>query len=169
MAKKYIARIDGKNLEVEAIVTSAPDEIVATDNTGKLDISLMPVGVGAEVRIALAFEDLTGGNFVNGFSDGGVFKFRKADATTSGKPAYGFVLASVTAGNLATVYGLSNTNTQLAGLTVGADYYLSTTPGAVMIAPGPVASGNLSQQLGVASKATELVFDGPASAGVELA
>jgi hypothetical protein len=166
---KYLARVSGVNTEVIPAVTSAADAIVALDNTGKLDISVMPVGIGPEVRTVPAFEDLTAGNFVNIFLSGGVAKARKADATTSGKPAHGFVLSNVTAPADATVFGLSNTNTALAGLTIGSVYYLSTTPGGVMVAPGPVGSGVRSQELGIASLSTEMVFDGPASASVILA
>jgi hypothetical protein len=166
---KYLARVSGVNTEVIPAVISAADAIVALNNTGKLDISVMPVGIGPEVRTVPAFEDLTAGNFVNIFLSGGVAKARKADATTSGKPAHGFVLSNVTAPADATVFGLSNTNTALAGLTIGSVYYLSTTPGGVMIAPGPVGSGVRSQELGIASLTTEMVFDGPASASVILA
>ncbi len=166
---KYIARINGKNTEVVPAVTTSPDKIVATGPDGKLDVSLMPVGIGPEVRICPAFENLTAGDFVNLFLSGGVIKARKADATTGGKPADGFVLANVTAPNDATVFGLSNTNTALSGLTIGTTYYLSTTPGGVMASPGPTSSGNFNQQLGLASSTTELVFDGPSSAGVEMA
>lgn len=168
MGKKYIARINGANVEVLAPTTSTPDSLVATGADGKWDISLMPVGVGAEVIVAPAFEDLAAGNFVNKFLSGGVIKIRKADATTSGKPADGFVLDNVVAPANATVYGLSNLNTAVAGLTIGAKYYLSTTPGGITTTP-PAASGNFSQQVGTANKATEIVFDGPASAGVEMA
>lgn len=166
---KYIARVSGKNKEVAAIQSSAgagdAGKIPAVDSSGLLDISFMPVGVAAEVTIAASFEDLVAGNFVNLFLSGGVIKVRKADATDATKPANGFVLANVTSPANATVYRESNTNTALSGLTIGSDYYLSTTPGGVTIAPGPVAAGNLNQRLGVAASATSLVFeDGPASA-----
>jgi hypothetical protein len=166
---KYLARVSGVNTEVIPTVTGAPDEIAALGPDARWHINLMPVGIGPEVRTVPAFEDLTAGNFVNIFLSGGVAKARKADATTSGKPAHGFVLSNVTAPADATVFGLSNTNTALAGLTIGSVYYLSTTPGGVMIAPGPVGSGVRSQELGIASLSTEMVFDGPASASVILA
>jgi hypothetical protein len=166
---KYLARVSGVNTEVVPAVTTTPDAIAALGADGKFHISLMPVGVGQEVRVVEAFEDLTAGNFVNIFLSGGVAKARKADATTSGKPAHGFVLSNVTAPADATIFGLSNTNTALAGLTIGSVYYLSTTPGGVMVAPGPVGSGVRSQELGIASLTTEMVFDGPASASVILA
>ena len=166
-ANKYLALVSGKIKEIFATVvsTGAPDanEIVALDAAGLLDISVMPVGVGAEVTVAASFENLTAGNFVNLFLSGGVIKVRLADATTNAKPAHGFVLANVTAPANATVYRISNLNNALAGLTIGSDYYLSTTPGAVAIDPGPSATGNIVQQLGKATSATAFVFSNETS------
>jgi hypothetical protein len=156
-ANKYLAIIAGKVKEVYASVTSTPNAVVAMDSTGKLDISVMPVGITAEVTLADATEALSAGNFVNLYLSGGVTKCRKADATSNGKPANGFVLAAVSSGAQATVYRISKLNNQLTGLTIGADYYLDTTAGGVTVTP-PSATGNLVQYLGRATSATELVF-----------
>lgn len=158
-APKYVARVLGKFKEVIAVVVATANSIVATDATGRIDASFLPVGVGPELTTAPAFENLSAGNFVNLFLSGGVIKVRLADATTAGKPAHGFVLANVTAPANAQVYSLSQTNTALTGLTIGSEYYLSTTPGAVLVDPGAIASGNLNQHLGIADSATELVFE----------
>src|SRR5690348_13233365 len=105
---KYIANSSGKLKEVAATQSSAgagdAGKIPALDSAGLLDISMMPVGVGAEVVVAPAFENLTAGNFVNLFDNSGAINVRKADATTNAKPADGFVLANVTAPANATVY-----------------------------------------------------------------
>lgn len=160
-ANKYIASIAGRLKEVFGLVvsTGAPDanKIVAVDATGKLDISLMPAGVTTEVTVCASFENLTAGNFVNLFLSGGVIQARLADATTNAKPAHGFVLANVTSPANATVYRLSTTNTAVSGLTIGSDYYLTTTPGAISTTP-PSASGNIVQPLGRATLATSIVF-----------
>jgi len=170
---KYISRTAGKNKEVAGQQTSAgvgdANKIPALDSTGKFDISLMPVGVGAEVKICAAFENLVAGDFVNLFLSGGVIQAQKADATGATKGAHGFVIANVTAPANATVYLLSTINAYVvATLTIGSDYYLSTTPGGVLISPGPVAAGNLNQYLGRATGANELLFEGPISAAVEM-
>ena len=141
------------------VSTGAPDanKIVAVNASGILDISLMPTGVGAEVTVAASSENLTAGDFVNLFLSGGVIKVQRADATTNAKPAHGFVLANVTAPANATVYRTSQNNTALAGLTIGSDYFLATTPGSLTTTP-PSASGNIVQPLGRATLATALVF-----------
>lgn len=168
-AQRFLALVAGKLKQIVASVTGTADAIPAGDASGRLDISWMPVGVGAETTSCLASENLASGDFVNLHLDSGVIKARKADATTAGKPAHGFVLAAVTSGNTATVYGTSNKNTGLTGLTIGSDYYLSTTPGGVSIDPGPATAGNLSQLLGRAESATALVFMGGPASSVELA
>ena len=87
----------------------------------------------------------------------GTAKARKADATTAGKEANGFVLSAVTLGNNATVY-FDGTDTQLSSLTPGAVYYLATTAGGVTDTP-PSGSGNVLQRVGRALSATELTFE----------
>jgi hypothetical protein len=159
---KYIANSSGKLKEVAAIQSStgAPDadKIPALNSSGVFDISFMPPGVGAEVVIAASSENLVAGNFVNLHNNGGTINVRKADATTNAKPADGFVLANVTSPANATVYLISAQNTAVSGLTVGADYWLSTTAGAVT-ATAPSTAGNIVQRLGKAKSATELVFE----------
>ena len=160
-ANKYLALISGRLKEVFGLVVSsgAPDanKIVALDAAGKLDASVLPAGVSAEVTVCASFENLTAGDFVNLFLDSAVIKARKADATTNAKPAHGFVLANVTAPANATVYRISTANTALTGLTIGSDYWLSTTPGAATTTP-PSATGNIVQELGRATLTTSMVF-----------
>jgi hypothetical protein len=84
-------------------------------------------------------------------------KVRKADATTSGKEAHGFVLAAVTSGANATVY-FEGTNTQVTAQTPG-PVFLQTTAGTGG-ATAPSASGNVVQRLGVAVSTTAVNFEG---------
>lgn len=167
-APTFVDRIAGKFKQLRAAIVATPDSIVGTDSTGRIDVSFLPVGVGPEVTICVSSENLTAGNFVNLYLNGGIITARKADATDTTKPAHGFVLASTTSPANATVYRVSQVNTALSGLTIGSDYYLSTTPGAVEIAPGPSATGNLSQRLGIASKTTELVFEDGVGSSCEI-
>lgn len=170
-ANKYVALIAGKLKEVLGLVISTgvsdANKIVALDSTGKLDVSVLPVGVGPEVVVAASSENLVAGNFVNLYDNAGTINVRKADATTNGKPAHGFVKANVTSPANATVYLLSNINDAVSGLTVGLDYWLHTTPGALTNTP-PSASGNISQHIGIAKSATEIPF-APVHATVEIA
>lgn len=159
-AQGFLALVANKWKEILASVTGTANAIPAGDTTGRLDISWMPVGVGQEVTTAIASEALTAGNFVNLYNNAGTLNVRKADATTNAKPAHGFVLANVSSSGTATIFRISNTNTALAGLTIGGEYYLSTTPGAVIISGSfTPASGNIVQYLGIADSATSLVFE----------
>jgi hypothetical protein len=158
---KYMADSAGKLVEIQPITTSAgagdSSKLVQTDSNGRWDISLMPAGIGAEVSIVPSFENLTAGNFINLFNNGGAVNSRKADATTNTKNAHGFTLATVTAPASSTIYGISTKNTALSALTIGADYWLATTPGGVTTT-APSATGNYVQELGTTESATAMVF-----------
>jgi hypothetical protein len=165
MADKYLKQVSGVFTEQEAKASSGgagdAGKIIALDPTGRIDGSMMPVGIGAETKTLQASENLADGDFVNIFNDTGTVKARKADATTPGKEANGFVLAAVVLGGSAVVY-LDGINTHLVGLTAGSVYYLSTTAGTVTDT-SPSGTGNVVQRIGRALSATEIDFDpGPA-------
>lgn len=156
---KYLYNNAGTITEKEAKQSSAgagdAGKIPALDAAGRLDNSMMPVGIGADTQSIVSSENLAAGDLVNIWSDVGVFKVRKADASAAGKEAHGFVLAAVTAPASATVYFEGN-NTQVTGLTPGPKF-LSTTPG-LSTATAPSAAGNVVQRVGFASSATNLNF-----------
>lgn len=159
---KFLSRISGKTKEVTPITTSSgatdASKIAQTDTDGRFHTSLMPTGIGPATVVVPASEALSAGDFINLWNDSGTMKARKADATTTGKEADGFVLAAVSSGANATVYK-RGTNTARTGLTAGTEYYLSTTAGGVTALPGPVGSGNISQFLGKATSSTEVEFE----------
>lgn len=159
---KYIALVSGRKQEVASIQSSAgvgdAGKIPALDTAGKLDVTMMPVGVVADSKLLVAFENLTAGDFVNVFDDGGTAKARKADAATAGKEVDGFVLASVSTAANATVF-FEGTNTQLSGLTLGARYYLSAATAGLATATPPSTASNVVQYIGRAVSATELSFE----------
>ena len=161
-AARFLKKVGTLVKDVAAAVVATADSLVSTDATGRIDSSFLPVGVGPEVTLATATEALAAGDFVNIYNNGGVTSVRKADATTNGKPANGFVLANVANAGQATIYRISQTNTALTGLTRGARYYLSkATPGAVVdeaTAGAYAVNGNIIQELGYADSATSLVF-----------
>jgi len=161
MADKYIKQNAGVLTEVEALVESAgagdAGKIPALDNTGKLDESMMPVGIGADTTIVYAFEALGAGDFVNIYNDAGTAKCRLADASTNGKHAHGFVLAAVDADANATVYH-EGSNTQVTGMTPGDVFLSAATPGQATSTP-PSATGNVVQKLGVATSATNIAVE----------
>jgi len=157
---KYIALISGKLKEVIGLQVSTgvsdANKIPALDSAGRLDISLMPAGITAEVVVAPTSENLTAGNIVNLYNNAGALTIRKADATTNTKPAYGFVMANTTSPANATMYILGVANSFVTGKTVGATYYLDTTAGGVTATP-PSASGNIVQEIGIATATTEIL------------
>jgi hypothetical protein len=159
-ANKFLALVSGRVREIIATVSStgASDDgkIVALDSSGRLDVSVLPVGLGAETKQIQASETLAAQDLVNIWNSSGLFRVRKADATTSGKEANGFVLAPVSSGQNATVY-LEGTITGLGGMLPGR-YYLSTTAGQATITP-PSGSGNVVQAVGTALSTTELSFE----------
>lgn len=161
MAQKTIQLNAGQLTEVEALVTSAgagdAGKVVATDSAGKLDPSLMPTGIGADTSTIVASENLSAGDFVNMWNDGGTIKVRKADAS-NGRRADGFVLSAFSSAANATVYH-EGSNTQLSGLTLGATYYLSGSVAGGITTTAPSTSGHIVQEVGRAAGATRLTFE----------
>ena len=158
-AKKFLRLVNGVLTEIFGVQASAgaanAGDIVALDDSGRIDNSMMPVGIGADTASIQASENLAAGDWVNVWNNSGA-KVRKADATTAGKEAHGFVLAAVTSGNPATVY-FEGTNTQVSGQTPG-PVFLQTTAG-VGGPTVPSASGNVVQQIGVAVSTTAVNFE----------
>ena len=158
-AKKFLRLVNGVLTEIFGVQASAgagnAGDLVSLDDSGRIDNSMMPVGIGADTSTITASETLAAGDWVNVWNNSGA-KVRKADATTAGKEAHGFVLAAVTSGNPATVY-FEGTNTQVSGQTPG-PVFLQTTAG-VGGPTVPSASGNVVQQIGVAVSATAVNFE----------
>lgn len=158
--KKFLRLVNNLVTEVLGIQASAgaanAGDIVALDDSGRIDNSMMPVGIGADTAVIAASEALAAGDWVNVWNSTGA-KVRKADATTSGKEAHGFVLAAVTSGANATVY-FEGTNTQVTAQTPG-PVFLQITAGTGG-ATAPSASGNVVQRLGVAVSTTAVNFEG---------
>lgn len=158
-AKKFLRQVAGAITEIAGVVTSAgagnDGDIPALDSSGRLDTSVMPVGIGADTAAITASEALAAGDFVNVWNSTGA-KVRKADATTAGKEAHGFVLAAVSSSATATVY-FEGTNTQVSGQTPG-NVFLQTTAGTAG-ATVPSTAGNVVQNLGVATSTTTINFE----------
>ena len=161
MADKYLKLNGGVPTETEATVQSAgaadAGKILALDAAGRIDETVLPTGIGADTSVVEAAENLGAGDLVNLFSDSGAFKARKADASTSGKHAHGFVLDSVTSGNSAVVYH-EGTVTGLAGVTPG-DLYLSATVPGGFTDTAPSGAGQVVQRIGVGTSASTLNFE----------
>ena len=156
---KYLANIAGLTTEVAGQQTSAgagdANKIVALDATGKIDTTMMPVGVAADSVVIVSSEALSAGDFVNIHNSSGA-KVRKADASTSAKEAHGFVIAAVSNGGNATVY-FEGSNGQVTGQTPGAVFLSATTPG-LATSTAPSGAGQVVQRIGFATSATSINF-----------
>jgi hypothetical protein len=156
---KYLSNNAGTITEVQPVSTSAgagdAGKIAQLDGSGRFDTSMMPVGLGADTASITASEALAAGDLVNVWNSTGA-KVRKADASTSGKEAHGFVLSAVSSSASATVY-FEGTNTQVTGLTPGVQFLSASTPGLATVT-APSGSGQVVQRVGFATAATALNF-----------
>lgn len=75
MADKAIQLVSGKLTQVEATVVSTgvgeAGDLVALDSTGKLDVSVLPTGLGPSVKLILASENIGAGKYVNIYDNTG--------------------------------------------------------------------------------------------------
>lgn len=158
---KYIKNNAGQLQEVAALQASAgagdAGKIPALDASGRIDNSMMPVGIGADTKDIVTSEALSAGDFVNIYDNAGTPTARKADASSPAKRAHGFVLAAVGSGANATVY-FEGQNTQVSGLTAGEVYLDDASPGDATDT-APSTAGHIVQRLGVALDATTIDFD----------
>lgn len=158
---KYLSNNAGTLTEVAATQTSAgaadAGKIGALDAAGRWALEMMPSGVAPDVATITASEALAAGDLVNVWDNAGAFNVRKADASTSGKEANGFVLAAVSSSAPAIVY-FAGPNTQVTGLTPGVRFLSATTPGGTVSA-APSGTGKVVQRVGIATSATSLNFE----------
>jgi len=157
---KYLTNNGGTITEVAATTTSAgaadAGKIPQFDASGRLDSSTMPVGLGADTQQVTASEALAAGDLVNIWNNASAFAARKADASTSGKRAHGFVLSTVASGAQATVY-FEGTDTGQTSVPPGELFLSATTPGKVT-ATAPSGSGQTVQRVGFGVSATAFNF-----------
>jgi hypothetical protein len=156
---KFLTFLSNKIQFVTAIASSAgagdANKIISTGSDGLIDPTLMPTGIGADTQSVVASENLSAGDWVNVYDNGGTPSVRKADANPE-RACTGFVLSSVSSAANATVYR-SGTNTALTGLTTGTYYYLSATAG-TGTATAPTTSGDVIQGLGYAATSSSIAF-----------
>jgi hypothetical protein len=161
MAHKPIQLVNGKLTQIEATVisTGATDagEVVALDSSGKLDVSVLPTGVGPNVKVLVASEAIGAGKYINIWNDGGVPTIRLAD-NSNGREAHGFVKDSVASAANGTVY-FEGTNDDLSALTPGARQYLGTAGGVTATPPTFLGGATIHQLVGSAISATEIDTD----------
>jgi hypothetical protein len=156
--QKFMTLENGSQKLIDAgVVTSAGEsdtgKVPVLDNSGRLDTTMMPVGIGADTRVVSTSESLSAGSLVNIWNNFGTPAVRKADATVAGKEAHGFVMSSFTHPTTATVYFEGNNTAILGGIPGIA--FLSTTPGTIT-ANAPNMQGNIVQKVGIVTGPTSL-------------
>lgn len=160
-ASKLLQLVSGIITQVAAIVTSsgAADDgkIPALDSTGRLDPSMMPVGIAADVKILPSTENIGAGKYVNIFDNAGTPSVRLAD-NSNNRPAMGYVRDAVISPANATIY-FESANDDLSGLTAGQRHYLGTAGGTTVTPPTAAGGAQISQVLGIAISATEINTD----------
>ena len=162
MAGDYLKYVAGFYQEIVALVTStgATDagKIVKTDATGRLDSTIMPLGVGVEAISVIASEALSANDLVSTHNVAGVLNIRKADGSSPGKPADGFVLAAVAQGASGTYWPEEGRISGLTGLTPGQDVFLSVTAPGALTTTVPTGAGKIGQYVGRTLSPTEVMF-----------
>ncbi len=153
MAQKFQILDQGKSKLKEATVSSTgvaqAGDILALDPSGKIDVSVLPTGVGPDVKLVEASEDLGAGNYVNFFDDAGTEKVRLAD-NSNGRAADGWVESAFLTGETAEVF-FEGPNPAAPTNVAGDRAYLGTA-GGVIVTPldptNPADDGKLHQYLG---------------------
>lgn len=165
-ALSFLTRLtDGTIKLINAIQSSSGgadgNKIIATDTSGRLDASFLPIGVEIQVERIVATEDLQAGDFVNIYDNNGAPAVRKAIANSISKLANGFVLESVLATETALVY-TKGINTAFSAAP-GVRYYLSASVAGNATPTAPAVTASYIQQvLGVGtSQGILFEFDDP--------
>lgn len=185
-APRFLNLVSGRVRQFVALITSTGaadgEKLVATDTNGKLhdsvmgaavsgnsvvvktkadgtiDESILPTGIGADVKNLPASEALVAGDLVNVWDDAGTAKLRKADASVEGKEAHGFIKAGVATGATASMY-MEGRIVGLSGLTPGARMFLSASAAGAATPTPPSAATNVVQCIGVAVSSSEIDFE----------
>jgi len=105
----------------------------------------------------VASESMTAPCLINVWDDSGTPKVRKANATNNTKPADGFIINSVTAGDFVKPF-FDGKIPGYTTLTIGATFFLSTTGGGITTT-APISSGSIQQIVGRSINATTLQFE----------
>ena len=167
MPEKFLQldTVDGSIRESRSVDTTTGVEdagkIPALDAAGRLDQSLMPVGLIPGTRILTASEDLAAGDFVTIWNDIGIVKVKKGSGEVDDTTVIGFVLDDVvTSVNDQVLVYFEGTNTQCSGTIAGTRYFIGDdTNRGVPVAVPPSSNGNVIQYLGTAISETEIIFE----------
>ncbi len=137
---------------VVSLGSASAGDLVALDDNGKLDPSVLPSSGGSSATTATSSESLNAGDYVNLYNNSGTLTVRKALAQDTTKPVMGFVRQSYSSGATASIYADGDNDAiplgTFAASDIGKMLFLSpTTAGAVTTTP-PSTAGQLIQPLG---------------------
>lgn len=158
-AQTFLSRVTGKLKLLTATLIGGSASyaylIPCLDANGRLAESMMPSGFGTENYSGTAAEAIGAYKLVGPNATGGI---RLADAANA-YPCSHFVKEATASGATATCYRTGSMS-GFTGLTPGAPVYLSTVGGITQdVSTIEATSGNISQQIGVASSATTVEFE----------
>lgn len=161
MTRNFVTLVNGIPTLQQAPNTSTPNSIPSTGADGTLSPGFMPPGTQTQVLTLTAKVEIAAGKFFAVDSTDG--QAILADAS-SGHPAKGFVLETVTANASGSLFYLLGKNT---AVTVAGNYrgyvWLGTTGGFVTTPPavgtGGVVAGHLLQNIGYCPGGNVIVFE----------
>lgn len=158
-AKKYLSHSAGNLQEVQATNSSSgvgsEGDIVALDANGKININMMPAGVGADVKVATANGAIAAKDFVY-FEAAGTIAV--ADNGDAGTAAHGYAPSAINDAEAGDVY-FDGIIPGFTGLTIGAGQFLGTGGDIVESGSLPTGTGDIVQKVGVAVSATEVAVE----------
>ena len=145
---------NGDEVELSALIASLGVgdalKIISTGADGRIDISFLPPGIGADTETLVCSEALSPGSWINIYDNGGVRTARMASSLDNTKPAMAFVKSAFAQSDNALVY-LRGVNSQVPlGAFVPTDRgkkaFLAAAGGAQRTPP--TGTGTLLQVLG---------------------
>jgi hypothetical protein len=159
---KFLKQVSGVITEVIVGIkdfAGTGNNVVVTGDDGYISSTLFPAGLGADIVVLMtASGALVAGDLVNVFDSGSnVPKVRKADATTAGMEAHGFVDAAYSADATNVKVYFEGNNTQNSTTFSVGKQYLSTVAGKTQAA-APTGSSQVVQIVGYATSTSSLNF-----------
>jgi hypothetical protein len=159
---KFLKQVSG--VITESVIgikefAGADNRVVVTGDDGYISSTLLPAGMGGDIVVPMvASGPLAAGDLVNVFDSGSnVPKVRKADATTAGMEAHGFVDAAYSADATNVKVYFEGNNTQNSSTFSVGKQYLSTVAGKTQ-ANAPSGSSQIVQIVGYATSTSSLNF-----------
>lgn len=125
---------------------SSAGRVICANESGDIDESWLPSGIGADLRQVTWAEDVSYGSLINVYLDSATWKGRKADGGTNKYRADGFATATGTSGNTGYVQ-FGGIITGQTGIVAG-NLFLSQATAGTWVQTVPSSTG-ISQVIGL--------------------